>query len=103
MQDNQDGKFTTEYNKFTPAIGGEFDIYRAEPELIEAITELETTRTRNRLAILITSFLLGTLVASAAYGIVDGDIQIVAATWAAVSTTLTLILNYYFKRRLSKQ
>jgi len=103
VKDNQDRKYTIDHSKFTPVIGNEFDIYRADPEVIEAIAELETTRTRNRLAIRITGFLLVTIVASAAYGIIDGDILIVAATWTAVSATLTLILNFYFKWRLNKQ
>ena len=93
--------------KFTPAIGEDFDLYNVDPEVIKALTQLEVARaksstlqsnanTRNFLAILVTSFLLGTLVASALYGIVDSDIHIVAATWSAVTATLTLILSFYF-------
>jgi hypothetical protein len=86
-------------NKFHPAPGKDLEIYPADPEVIKAITNLEETRTRSLLGILVTSFLLASVAASGFYGLLSGEIELVAATWTGIFATLTLVLRFYFERK----
>jgi hypothetical protein len=87
--------------KFSPAPGDDFEIYPANPEVFfKAVGDLDTTRTRNFIAIMVIVFLLASLAASGLYGLLEGHIGIVAATWTAILSTLTLVLSFYFKRRI---
>lgn len=86
--------------KFVPAIGKEFEIYASRVEIrrLRAQEDLETSRTRNFLArVLAISLLIG-FASAAGYSLYEGDIKYVAALWAAVTGTVTLIASFYFRK-----
>jgi hypothetical protein len=87
-------------NRFRPAIGHPIEMYPVE--VIDASDRYRTSRTRDRIAIMMAFSLIVATAIAALLSILWKDFDIIAAVWSATGPILGALLTYYFKGKESE-